>query len=110
LGTGGPALQKEVNVKYSTRAGAGKDRPWSLCWEPIGGGPYPRFEGQLTIDTAECSLVIEGEYTPPLGAAGQAFDLVVGALIASITAREFLRSVAEQMQHQHALEQVLDLP
>ena len=104
LGAGGPALEKEVNVKYSTRAGKGEHRPWSLSWEPIGGGPFPRFEGELTIDTATPSLLLEGEYTPPLGAAGQVFDAVMGARIASVTALEFLRSVAEQMEHQHVLE------
>jgi hypothetical protein len=113
LGAGGPALQKEVTVEYWTRAGEGENRPWSLSWEPVGGGPYPRFEGVIAIDSTDGrsapTLVIEGEYAPPLGAAGQAFDLVLGSRIASITACEFLRSIAAQMQHEHTLERAIEI-
>jgi hypothetical protein len=96
------------------KGGFENDRPWSVRWDPIGGGTYPQFEGKLAIDIAEngraCALVIEGEYAPPLGAAGQVFDSVLGSRVASITAREFLRTVATQIQHEHTLEQALELP
>ena len=111
--TGGPAIEKDVAIKYSARpAAAGDDRPWSLHWEPVGGGPYPEFAGELKIDIGEdraCALVIEGEYSPPLGAAGQAFDSLLGSRIASVTAREFLAAIAEQMHHEHVLQEAMDI-
>src|SRR5579862_6483989 len=86
----GPALEKEVAFKYS--AGPRMDdgrRPWLLHWEPVGGGPYPEFEGELRIefgkDGVSPALLVEGRYTPPLGVAGQAFDAVLGSRIAAIT-------------------------
>ncbi len=108
MGAGGPALEKDVSVRYFARPSDGKDAPWKLRWEPVGGGPYPEFEGLLTIDPpageAGCALVIEGVYAPPLGKAGKAFDSVVGSKIASMTAREFLRSIADQMELERSRE------
>ncbi|MGZ3499438.1 MAG: hypothetical protein ACXWNK_17165 [Vulcanimicrobiaceae bacterium] len=101
-GAAGPVLQKEVTVTYHRDAGETNDRPWSVCWQAVGGIPYPDFNGTLTIDIGKDNtapiLVLKGEYTPPLGVAGQAFDSVLGSRVASITAREFLRSIAAQME------------
>ena len=55
-----------------------------IRWHPVS-GPYPSFTGTLLArrgDGHSCRLEIEGEYTPPGGIAGAAFDAVLGRGIA----------------------------
>lgn len=110
-GSGSPALEKEVVVAYDNGPGTGAERAWSLSWRPAD-GPYPTFNGTLTLEFAGTKpvLVLRGEYTPPLGAVGEAFDSVVGSRIASVTAKEFLRTIAEEMAKQHVVQRAMDLP
>lgn len=100
----GPALQKDVTLKYRHDADAPEESAWSVYWQPVG-GPYPDFDGLLTIDVGEDHLtpvlVLEGEYEPPLGAVGHALDSVLGARVAGISARELLRSIGTQMERQY---------
>ncbi|HTU82191.1 MAG TPA: hypothetical protein VMF61_08685 [Candidatus Acidoferrales bacterium] len=106
LGAEGPALEKDVTLAYQASPGDAEDSPWALNWKPVGGGPYPHFRGHLSIEGTDGqsapALVLDGAYVPPLGAAGAAFDAVVGARIASATAREFLRSIAGKMERERA--------
>lgn len=77
------------------------DQPWHIHWKPQG-GPYPEFEGELTVradETWETSrLELRGSYRPPGGIAGAAFDLVVGGHIASSTAQALLRRLGDEME------------
>ncbi len=115
-GESGPALTKDVVVEYRKAAGSSGQpgrQPWGVRWKPADGGPFPEFAGRLYVEeSADGSreLVLEGEYEPPLGAAGRAFDAVVGMHIASVTAQEFLRTVAVEMKREHALNAVDGLP
>jgi hypothetical protein len=95
-------LVKKVDVKY----GRGEDpmhfdQVWLVTWQPSGGGPYPTFSGRLTVRSDEdytgCILELSGEYEPPLGAVGAAFDAMVGARLAASTANELLRSLGERL-------------
>lgn len=97
------ALEKNVLVSY--RKGEDPlrfDEPWIVHWTPEGGGPYPDFDGELTVRADEsyrrAVLELRGEYKPPLGTFGQAFDLVVGAKIAAGTARTLLKEIARAME------------
>ena len=77
------------------------DEVWKVCWHPYGGGPYPDFEGTLAIrsrDGGGCTLELDGNYEPPLGQFGRVFDAVLGARIASATARELLADLAEEIE------------
>lgn len=77
------------------------DEVWKVCWHPYGGGPYPDFEGTLAIrsrDGGRCTLELDGNYEPPLGQFGRVFDAVLGARIASATARELLADLAEEIE------------
>lgn len=71
---------------------------WTVRWTPAAGGPYPDFEGTLTLrggsEPATSRLEISGDYQPPLGAAGRAFDAALGSRIASATARGLLEDFA----------------
>jgi hypothetical protein len=105
-------LRKEVDVRY-TRANDPMhfDEPWSVHWEPHGGGPFPQFDGSLTVraDETYSSSILElsGTYEPPFGFAGAAFDEVVGKHVAELTARALLKSIGESMELRYAEEEAL---
>jgi hypothetical protein len=91
------ALAKDVEIAFSAAVDPkGFDEPWAVHWEPSG-GPFPTFDGTLAIradETHETSVVeLEGEYRPPLGALGAAFDAAIGKHIAEATAQELLRRI-----------------
>jgi hypothetical protein len=95
-------LVKAVDVRY----GRGKDpmhfdEVWTVAWEPHGGGPFPGFNGQLTVradeDYTSCILELAGEYEPPLGPVGAAFDALVGAHLAAATASDLLRAIGARL-------------
>lgn len=73
-----------------------------IAWAPVGGGPYPSFSGLISIEADETygssSLIIEGEYAPPLGLVGKAFDAIVGRRIAEATARELLLQIRASLE------------
>ena len=95
----------EKNVLVSYRKGQDPlrfDEPWLVHWTPEGGGPYPDFDGELIVRADEsyrrAVLELRGEYKPPLGTFGQAFDLVLGAKIAARTARALLQDISRSME------------
>lgn len=103
-------LEKDVLVRY----GRGSDpmhfdEPWTIAWTPAGGGPYPDFDGTLTVRAGEdyptSSLELEGEYRPPFGGAGRAFDAVVGHRIATNTAQTLLKTIGDRMEERYRTEE-----
>jgi hypothetical protein len=97
------SLEREVRVE----ARAGKDDDnlndvVRIAWEPEGPVIFPRFEGALIAwgedDPAQSFIELRGHYTPPLGAAGQIFDELIGYEIAQATAREFLRDIKRDIE------------
>lgn len=98
------ALDVAKDVTVSVSPGADPmhfDQPWTLHWSPAGGGPYPDFDGEMTVradeDYTSCLLELEGGYRPPGGALGEAFDAVAGRKIASATARALLEKIGAEM-------------
>lgn len=97
-------LDVSKQVEFTTSEGADPmhfDQPWKLHWSPAGGGPYPDFDGELTVradeDYTSCLLELQGAYRPPGGLAGEAFDTVAGRKIASATARALLEKVGAEL-------------
>jgi hypothetical protein len=83
-----------VKVKHEI-AGEEGARRLVLAWDPRDQS-VPRFEGTLSCAPAEPGktiITLEGTYTPPLGVAGKAFDLVVGNKIAAATAQALLADI-----------------
>jgi len=80
------------------------DQPWQLHWEPVS-GPYPVFDGTLTIradeDYTTSILELQGAYEPPLGLVGVAFDSMLGSRIAHETARELLQRIGDMLESQY---------
>jgi hypothetical protein len=91
----GLALDREVRIEARRR----RDEPrqadvTEIVWQPEGTTVLPRFEGTLFVthdgSPNRSDIELDGEYTPPFGAAGQVFDAAIGQQIARTTAREFL--------------------
>lgn len=103
---GGLGIQREVTATYASGADPMHlDEPWKVHWTPKEGGPYPDFDGELTVRADEeydtCVLELRGNYRPPGGLAGKAFDAMVGSRIASATAHELLNSIAREVQQRY---------
>jgi hypothetical protein len=104
------ALSKEVNVEFSVALDPRHfDEPWAVHWEPKGGGPYPTFDGTLVVRADETYdrgvLELDGQYAPPLGAAGAVFDAVVGKRIAQFTAQELLQRIGFALEARYQAEE-----
>ncbi len=97
------ALHKKVLVRYEHgRDPMHFDEPWRIFWTPEGGGPYPDFGGEIIVRADEtyrgAVLELRGDYAPPQGEIGKAFDMLLGAQIASATARTLLEEIGSQME------------
>jgi hypothetical protein len=70
------------------------------------GIPTPGFDGTLRIaageDYDETVLQIDGSYEPPGGAAGRAFDELLGRRIVHATMSALLAGVGEELRAAHA--------
>jgi hypothetical protein len=75
---------------------------YAVHWEAEGGGPYPVFDGSLTVegdnDYDSFWLVVDGSYEPPAGLAGKLFDAVVGNRIASTATQNLLVTIRDSVQ------------
>src|ERR1700687_5861953 len=76
----------------------------AVDWLPVDGGPFPRFLGFIGIEADEeygtCTLTIEGDYDPPMGIFGDAFDAAVGRKITKATARELLKDIRKVLEEE----------
>ncbi len=86
-------IEREVDFHVETKPGYPRYKLLDVRWEPKDGGPYPSFAGTLSV-TEEAfgwsRIEIHGQYHPPLGIAGAAFDAALGHRIAQSTAAELL--------------------
>lgn len=103
-------LEKDVLVRYAKGSDPMHfDEPWKVHWTPAQGGPFPDFDGALTVRAAEeyseSILELQGEYTPPLGQPGKIFDAVVGHRIASNTAQTLLKTIGDEMESRYRAEE-----
>ncbi len=107
---GGREIERDVAIVYGRATDPMHfDRPWSVHWQPADGGPYPSFDGTLTVradeDYGTCALELMGSYDPPFGVAGRAFDSIAGSRIANASARDYLRRIAERLETQYREEE-----
>lgn len=94
-------LTRDCVVRISVAAGAQAPAArYDVVWESAAGGPFPRFVGILTVtdDDAGGTLVaLDGDYEPPLGPLGIAFDTVIGHAIAESTGKDLLDRIARHL-------------
>ena len=77
-----------------------------VSWHPVS-GPYPSFHGKLYAwrgDPRSCRLEIEGNYEPPGGIAGAAFDAILGHRIAAESIHDLLDRFKDAFADLHAAE------
>lgn len=103
-------LAKDVDVTLApTTDPMHFDEPWRVAWAPHGGGPYPQFEGVLSIRADEdwntAAIELAGAYEPPYGAAGKAFDAIAGSRIAQATARTLLERIGNRIEERFRREE-----
>ncbi len=108
-------LEKDVIVRYAHADDPMHfDQPWSIRWEPAGGGPFPAFSGELTVRADEryetCIIELHGAYEPPLGIAGKAFDAAIGSRAAAATARALLHDIGARMVARYLAEEAAKAP
>lgn len=75
-----------------------------FTWEPAGGGPFPAFCGSLRMhpEGSRTELVLSGEYQPPGGKLGEAFDAVIGKRVAEATAQTLLERLKDDLESDFA--------
>jgi hypothetical protein len=106
---------KAVSVHFDAAADAGRGvHTMAISWEPEGGGPFPQFNGAISLEPDErldrCCIVLRGAYDPPFGIAGDAFDALVGRHIARMTVRNLLDEIAIIMETSHASSSAMPAP
>jgi hypothetical protein len=101
-------LERAVTVEFRTQRNKlliGRDpERIDVAWSPKDGGPYPDFKGSIAIQPASgnTELELHGEYEPPLGFVGAAFDAVLGNRIAQATANALLGTLKAELERDYA--------
>ena len=95
----GEAAQPAIVVLQTVRRPQDMTPHYKVHWEADGRGPFPVFDGLLTVggdeDYNAFWLTLEGVYVPPGGIAGQVFDAMIGRHIAEATARGLLTQIRD---------------
>jgi hypothetical protein len=97
-------IDREVDVAFVPLHGHKGERhvhdELQFAWEPSGGGPFPTFSGSLKIHPLgmQTEIVLSGEYQPPFGVVGEAFDAVIGKRIAEATANMLLEMLQQELE------------
>jgi hypothetical protein len=90
------AVECEVLLKISPRSWSQRRAVLDVHWRPLGDGPYPTFTGTLCAEEIEAGwsrLDLDGEYAPPGGIVGAAFDAVLGHRIAAESVHDLLNTL-----------------
>ena len=105
----GDAAQPAIVVLQAVHRPQDMTPHYKVHWEAESGGPYPVFDGELTIggdeDYNAFWLDLNGVYTPPGGLAGGLFDAVIGRRIADATARGLLAEIRTTIENLFAAEE-----
>jgi hypothetical protein len=102
-------IARAVTAKTERLAGsANYTSHYRVAWDAgrtAHGIPTPGFSGTLTLssgeDYGETELKLDGRYDPPGGAAGRAFDELLGRRIAHATLSALLNGVGDELRESH---------
>lgn len=77
-----------------------------IAWHPKSSSLFPDFRGVVTVrpEYRGARLRLHGEYTPPYGAAGKVFDVIVGRTLARRTMDHFLDELAADIEAAYSQE------
>lgn len=106
----GDAAQSALVVLQQVHRPQDMTPHYKVHWEAEGGGPFPVFDGELSVggdeDYNAFKLQLAGVYVPPGGLAGQVFDTVIGRRIAEETARRLLAEIGTTVETLFAQEEL----
>ena len=96
------SIERDVVVRINKRRDAENiNDEIAISWSPADGGPYPAFDGRIVVwsedNPTQSFIELEGNYAPPMGRLGEAFDETIGYLIAQRTAHEFLENLRDSI-------------
>jgi hypothetical protein len=101
---GGGAVRVEHGVRLHVSiegSPSNVNQVFAIDWKPSTGGPFPSFDGELTIENENYDsfwLELRGTYRPPFGVLGSVFDAIAGKRIAAQSARELLAKMASSIE------------
>lgn len=103
VGALGLSLDREVRVEAQRgRDDENLNDVIRIHWSVPDTGLFPTFDGVLVVwaqtDGKGSFVELDGQYKPPLGAPGEAFDDLIGHGIAQLTAREFLADLKRAVE------------
>jgi hypothetical protein len=110
VGVAGVEIGVDVRIEIgailedSGPAGAASATRVPLSWKAAqASGLFPAMSGRLSVwplSASETQIEIDGEYRPPMGVVGSAFDAAVGHRIAEASVKRFLDDVVEQIRRE----------
>jgi hypothetical protein len=106
----GEAAQPAIVSLHPAHRPADMTPRYKVHWEAERHGPYPVFDGELTVGADEDYdafwLVLDGSYAPPGGIVGEVFDAVIGHRIAMASARSLLTDMRTQIEARFAAQEL----
>jgi hypothetical protein len=99
-------VTRDATATFAPTSGAGGlEYQVLIDWAPASKEPLPKFSGVFRVqweeDYGSCRLVLEGQYDPPLGLVGKAFDAVLGHRIAHRTVTAMLDQLRLEIEAAH---------
>ena len=96
-------VRVELESRPNTLLVGRKNDYLALHWSPES-GHYPSFDGQIAIrpSSSQTELIVSGEYTPPLGRLGAAFDQRIGKRLAQATLDRLLHELKMALEGNYA--------
>jgi len=108
--TPSPPLGERVRMAAQTTSDATDDArkhdALLIAWRPQNPDMFPEFRGVLTVrpHLHGSRLHLAGQYEPPYGVPGKAFDFVAGRAIARHTLQRFLDELAVEIEAEYQQE------
>jgi hypothetical protein len=98
------SVVRDIVAKLTDTKTVGRLAIAGITWSAKGGGPYPVFTGTLTLGEASAltsTLTVAGDYAPPGGVVGAAFDAVLGRRMATASLKALLATLKAAIETAH---------
>jgi hypothetical protein len=99
----GMTLHRRVGLTFSIHSDdsePGRSHDQLRVWWTSGTALLPDFHGDIKfrIDGGATRILIEGQYTAPLGVLGRLFDSVIGKRVAATSAKDLASRIATYLE------------
>ena len=93
----GLTLERSVVARFAPLGQSSE--AYAVAWQPAAGGPFPAFSGTIYVTADESRnesiVTLDGHYHPPLGVAGDVFDVIIGRHIAQASVTDLLQRITQ---------------